>query len=95
MKATSESLFLERRTAILLVMMMKVSFYQVGRKLSWKCQCAKKHVSDIVSVSDNIFSLLFLENCWDMWLHTKAMMKGHDNDTPAPKYVYKGAGRQG
>ena len=66
---------------------------RVGRKLSWNRQCAKKHVS--VSVSDEeVFSLLVLENCWDVWLH-KEMMKGHEDDTPAPKYVYTGTGGQG
>jgi len=75
-------------------LLVEYFYSRVGRKLSWKQQCAKKHVSDIVSVSDEVFSLLVLENCWDVWLH-KAMMKGHEDDTPAPKYVYTGTGGQG
>ena len=50
-------------------LLVEYFYSRVGRKLSWKRQCAKKHVSDIVSVSDEVFSLLVLENCWDVWLH--------------------------
>ena len=38
--------------------------------------------------------MLVLENCWDVWLHN-AMMKGHEDDISAPKYVYTGTGGQG
>ena len=44
-------------------LLVEYFYSKVGRKLSWKCQSAKKHVSDIVSVSDDIFSLLVFENC--------------------------------
>jgi len=52
-----------------LFLLVEHFYSRVGRKLSWKCQCAKNHVSDIVSVSDKVFSLLVLDNCWDVWLH--------------------------
>ena len=39
-------------------LLVEYFYSRVGRKLSWKRQCAKKHVSDIVSVSDKVFS------CW-------------------------------
>ena len=77
-------------------LLVEYFYSRVGRKLSWKRQCAKKHdVSDIVvSVSEEVFSLLVLENCWDVWLH-KAMMKGHEDDTPVPKCYHTGTGGQG
>jgi hypothetical protein len=65
------------------ILLAEYIFSKAAKICNWKRNCGKKLTSDILTMTDEAFAYLVLENSWDVWFQRYVTFKNEE----IPKYL--------